>query len=110
MSMSTRQCTSREGSLDELYLIAHRVRGEVAYDIAERLLLSSGQERWLIPTSGHRAYPLRTMRLDESLALTLSAEELASVPDHYPPKQSLLARVRARLRRPRLTVLDAQTL
>jgi hypothetical protein len=51
------------------------------------------------------------MRLDESLALTLSAEELASVPDHYEPKQSLLAsllgRLRARLRRPRLSVGDA---
>ena len=52
-------------------------------------------------------YPLRWMRLDESLALTLSAEEIASVPDHYPPKQSLLARVRERLRRPRLSVAEA---
>jgi hypothetical protein len=48
--------------MEELYLIAHRVRGEVAYDVAQRWLLSNGQERWLIPTSGHRAYPLSWRR------------------------------------------------
>ena len=93
--------------MDELYLIAHRVRGEVAYDVAQRWLLSNGRPLWLIPTSGHRAYPLRWMRLDESLAVECSAEELASVPDHYAPKQSLLARVVARLRRPKRSVADA---
>jgi hypothetical protein len=93
--------------MEELFLIAHKVRGEIAYDVAERLLLSNGRPLWLIPTSGHKAYPLRWMRLDESLALKCSAKELASVPDHYEPKQSLLARVRARLRRPRLSVADA---
>jgi hypothetical protein len=93
--------------MEERYLIAHVVRGEVAYDVAQRLLLSNGRALWLIPTSGHRAYPLRWMRLDESLAVECSAEELASVPDHYPPKQSLLARVWARVRRPKLSVADA---
>jgi hypothetical protein len=44
--------------MDALYLISHRVRGELAYDIASRVLVSGGEERWLIPTSGHRAYPL----------------------------------------------------
>jgi hypothetical protein len=92
--------------MEELFLIAHKVRGEVAYDVAQRLLLSNGRPLWLIPTSGHRAYPLRWLRLDD-LALTLSAEELASVPDHYPPKQSLLARVRGWVRRPRLSAADA---
>jgi hypothetical protein len=93
--------------MEELYLIAHVVRGEVAYDIAQRLLLSNGRPLWVVPTSGHRAYPLRWMRLDDSLTLTFSAEELASVPDHYSPKQSLFARVRARVRRPKLSVADA---
>jgi hypothetical protein len=85
------------------------VKGRPAIDVAQRYLLSNGRPLWLIPTSGHRAYPLRWMRLDESLALTLSAEELASVPDHYSHtrRKSLLARVLARLRRPRLSVADA---
>ena len=41
--------------MDALYLITHRVRGELAYDVALRVLVSGGEERWLIPTSGHRA-------------------------------------------------------
>jgi len=45
--------------MDEaLYLIKHRVRDKVAFDVAQRLALSGGRELWLIPTSGHRAYPL----------------------------------------------------
>jgi len=84
--------------MEELFLIAHKVRGEVAFDVAQRLTLGCGRGVWLIPTSGHQAWPLRWMRLDESLAV--GAEELAGVPDHYPPKQSLLARVLARVRRP----------
>lgn len=39
-----------------LYLIAHRVRGEVAFDIAIPMQIGD-EEGWLIPTSGHRAYP-----------------------------------------------------
>jgi hypothetical protein len=86
--------------MDHLFLIAHKVRGEVAYDVAQRILLSSGEALWLIPTSGHRAYPLRWQRLDESLALECSAEELARVPDHYSPAQreGSKGRLRARLR------------
>ena len=72
--------------MDELYLIAHVVSGAIAYDVAQRWLLSNGRPLWLIPTSGHQAYPLRWIRLDESLAVECSAEELASVPDHYSPK------------------------
>src|SRR5262249_38235390 len=93
--------------MEELFLIAHKVRGEIAYDVAQRWLLSNGEPLWLVPTSGHRAYPLRWMRLDQSLAVECSAEELAGVPDHYSPKQSLVARLLARLRRPKLAVADA---
>ena len=86
--------------MDELFLIAHKVRGSVAYDVAQRIYLSGGEELWLIPTSGHRAYPLRWQRLDESLALECSADELARVPDHYSPAQreGSKARLRTRLR------------
>jgi len=102
--------------MEELFLVAHRVRGKVAYDIAQRLHLSNGRPLWLIPTSCHRAYPLRWMKLDESFAVECSAEELASVPDHYDylkeRKQQrglrgLIARVLARLRRPKPSVMDA---
>jgi hypothetical protein len=44
-----------------LYLILHKVRGEPAFDVA--LELSPGV--WIIPTSGHRAYPYRGWRLDD---------------------------------------------
>jgi hypothetical protein len=40
----------------EQYLIAHKVRGEPALDIAEKMIVD-GEEWWIIPTSGHRAYP-----------------------------------------------------
>lgn len=39
-----------------MYLIAHKVRGEPAFDIAEKLQIGD-EEGWIIPTSGHRAYP-----------------------------------------------------
>ncbi len=45
--------------MDELYLILHKVRGQAELDVAQRLYLSGGEELWLNPTSGHRAYPLR---------------------------------------------------
>lgn len=43
------------------YLILHKVRGEPAFDIAERL----DDETWIIPTIGHRAYPWRWWLLEE---------------------------------------------
>ena len=69
--------------MTEPYLIAHKVRGEAAFDIAERLQcpLCSGEAYhpetsdpcdecsgegywWIIPTSGHRARPWWSARLD----------------------------------------------
>jgi hypothetical protein len=41
---------------NELYLILHKVRGEPAFDIAQKIFIGE-EECWLIPTSGHRAYP-----------------------------------------------------
>ncbi len=47
--------------MSEVYLIAHKVRGEPAFDIAEQMEVEmpSGDIEvwWTIPTSGHRAYP-----------------------------------------------------
>lgn len=39
-----------------LYLIAHKVRGEPAFDIATQIEIGN-ETGWIIPTSGHRAYP-----------------------------------------------------
>lgn len=50
--------------MSEFFLIAHKVRGEAAFDIAIRLQI--GEELgWIIPTSGHRAYPYWSHPLDD---------------------------------------------
>jgi hypothetical protein len=49
--------------MSELYLILHKVRGEPAFDIATPLPIGD-EEGWIIPTSGHRAYPYWSYRLD----------------------------------------------
>jgi hypothetical protein len=69
--------------MDALYLISHRVRGELAYDVALRILLSGGEERWLIPTSGHRAYPLAYKALAPMVESMTECGEWGAVPDHY---------------------------
>lgn len=51
------------------YLICHIVRSEPAFDIAIRCddmgTESDPGPWWIIPTSGHRAYPYRHWRLDD---------------------------------------------
>ena len=37
-----------------LYLILHKVRGELAFDVAQRVAIED-EEVWFIPTSGHRS-------------------------------------------------------
>lgn len=46
----------------EPYLIAHIVRGEPAFDVAIKLQIGD-EEGWIIPTSGHRAYPYWQVQL-----------------------------------------------
>lgn len=66
------------------YLILHKVRGEPAFDIADKLQIGD-EEGWIIPTSGHRAYPVITWPLDE----LVTPDIMATVgipedwPDHY---------------------------
>ena len=67
----------------KLYLILHKVRGEAAFDVAERFDLN-GEEAWVIPTSGHRAYPygfwdLRKLLKDDNCMLLIPNDW----PDHY---------------------------
>lgn len=78
---------------DELYLICHKVRGQPAFDVAIILdtLDEDGEVVWLIPTSGHRAYPYWQTPLDgiefEGNGNYCLSEELANMPpghpDHY---------------------------
>lgn len=48
---------------DDLFLIAHKVRGEAAFDVAIQMPMHDGVW-WIIPTSGHRAYPYWSAPLD----------------------------------------------
>jgi len=93
--------TGRYG-MDGLHLIVHKVRGQAAIDVAQRVVIGD-EDVWLIPTSGHRAYPLRWQPLPESLTESLSADAIegsdwAALPDHYPDVEqgpSLVARLRS---------------
>ena len=71
--------------MSELYLIAHKVRGQPAFDIAERMPeLDEGDELgWIIPTSGHRAHPYWKVRLDQHERYAIP-DCPPSWPDHYP--------------------------
>lgn len=41
---------------EESFLIAHKVRGQPAFDVAIKMTI--GEEQWwVLPTTGHRAYP-----------------------------------------------------
>ena len=42
---------------EELFLIAHKVRGEPAFDVAVQMHIA-GEPAWIVATSGHRAYPI----------------------------------------------------
>ena len=48
----------------ELYLIAHKCRGEPAFDIAHRLQIGD-ELGWIVSTSGHRAYPYAYWKLED---------------------------------------------
>lgn len=62
------------------HLILHKVRGEPAFDIAEKIQIGD-EEGWIIPTSGHRAYPY--VVLDEHDASKYLGMIPAEWPDHY---------------------------
>lgn len=55
---SVRELTQEEVEREPLFLIAHKVRGKVAFDVAIQMAVEGYDEPWwIIPTSGHRAYP-----------------------------------------------------
>jgi len=70
------------------YLILHEVDGQPAFDIASKL--ETEEEIWIIPTSGHRAYPYRTWNLDDLMDTwhhnypsMMNIEIPAEWPEHY---------------------------
>jgi hypothetical protein len=73
--------------MGEPFLIAHKVRGESAFDIAERCMIGD-EEAWIISTSGHRAYPYWTHSLNglcEEFIISDMLEDMPEGhPDHYP--------------------------
>ena len=85
--------------MSEPFLIAHKVRGAPAFDIAEQILCPECQGAecpecdqtghwWVVTTSGHRAYPWHTISLHtiEGLGLGFEAEfgpMPEGLPDHY---------------------------
>lgn len=96
-----------------LYLILHKVRGKPAFDVAERCE-DLGTETdpgpwWIIPTSGHRAFPCIHWELSllksadgynsplEALAHHEFLGLFAQIPDHYPTVER---------RKPTLTLED----
>ena len=86
--------------MSDLFLVAHKVRGEPAFDVACRIQIGD-EEGWIIPTSGHRAHPYWTMNLNQLMyrGANFTAEMPTDWPDHYacndrpPPKQSLSATI-----------------
>ena len=80
--------------MSDLYLILHKVRGSPAFDIATRLPIGD-EEGWIIPTSGHRAYPIAEIELthlveygEESSWIRSCPTIPASWPDHYAPAKA----------------------
>lgn len=84
---------------DDLYLILHKVRGEPAFDIAQKLEHSYadlvdanepvGTPVWIIPTSGHRAYPAEFWPFDDALSITIPLRLPPDLPDHYTVNDTL---------------------
>lgn len=94
--------------MSNLFLIAHKVHGEPAFDVATRMecpeCMNSDQLDppgscsecdslgfwWIIPTSGHRAYPYWDRSFSEMetcqsgcVFVTLPDEMPPDLPDHY---------------------------
>ena len=78
--------------MSELFLIAHKVRGEPAFDVATQTKCPECSAQgciecddlgywWVVPTSGHRAYPYAHKSCEwDLLSVGLPPEGL---PDHY---------------------------
>lgn len=63
------------------YLILHKVRGEPAFDVADKLQIGD-EEGWIIPTSGHRAYPWQSWPMHDTILQVV--EPKYDIPDDWP--------------------------
>jgi hypothetical protein len=72
---------------ETMWLILHKVDGKPAFDVACKLEITeqNGDEMWIIPTSGHRAYPYHTWKLEDlSPMIAIWKDEIpAEWPEHY---------------------------
>lgn len=80
------------------HLILHKVRGSPALDVAEFL---PEMDMWIIPTSGHRAYPY--LVLEE---VKTSVQIPLDHPDHYSINDEKPATLTAKHRPQSLTLDD----
>jgi hypothetical protein len=72
--------------MTELYLILHKVRGEPAFDVAQKIMIGE-EEGWIIPTSGHRAYPVTWELLTQHPPNLADSNQWTNLPDHYDTKR-----------------------
>ena len=77
--------------MSEPFLILHKVRGSPAFDIATRCddmgTPSDPSPWWIIPTSGHRAYPWFTAPLNQLVDMYYidgDVEKPMAIPDNWP--------------------------
>lgn len=87
--------------MTDLYLIAHKVHGSPAFDIAHRLPCPECSSMgclecddlgywWVVGTSGHRAYPFHYALISEDSMMILDAMP-DPWPDHYATRAEPLA-------------------
>lgn len=71
--------------MSEPHLILHKVRGEPAFDIAIQVDVPDRPPIWIIPTSGHAAFPVDVWPLSGLLGGvdSMLATDLTGVRDHY---------------------------
>lgn len=111
--------------MTELFLIAHKVRNEPAFDIATRLdcpeCIAQGCAEcdqlgywWVVPTSGHRAYPSDYAPISGFYSnmgeriLDVLALPTPDLPDHYHLEASTTASRQSLADRLGLTARKAQ--
>lgn len=75
-------------SSETLYLVAHKVRGQPAFDVAIQMEMED-EVWWIIPTSGHRAYPYWHVELSEAVYRVYGEgdriiDDVPSCPDPWP--------------------------
>lgn len=69
---------------ETLYLIAHKVRGQPAFDIAIQMEVEGEDEPWwILPSTGHRAYPYWSYKLQDLFTYSNVGLPPADWPDFY---------------------------